>query len=103
MRKLLILAVISVLLAAVGSVSAVSPTPPAEDIGLGKAETVCLVHISYNPDRDKGMPHEEASASLFFDVSEPKKNVLERVTGYIEHKIAEGNASEFRLECKFPR
>ena len=82
--------------------AAVSPMP-FEELKPGQTVIACAVHIVYMPDREKVVPEEVYSKTLFFEVSAPKGDVLEEMNRRIHSKLDRGNVSEVKLECKFPK
>jgi len=97
MKKMSILILILSLVGLVDNSVAVSPMPEE----LERSQTVCVVHTVSIPDREKGMLGEESTSTLVFEVSTSKRDVLEKVTKYIDNKLNEGKLSEFKIECKF--
>ena len=79
--------------------SATSPVP--EEIKPGATSPVCTTHIIYITDNEKGSHAEEFSSHFVYEVTEPKKDVLEKVTKFMSGKLNEVNVSEFKVECKF--
>jgi len=100
MKEISIFIVVVVFFGFAGNSAAVSPTP-SEELNLGQTENVCTINVVYSIDREKGKPREESSSALAFEASLPKKDVLERVTKYVDDKLTEWNVSEFKIECKF--
>ena len=90
-----------VLFGLAGNSSATSPMP--EELKPGQIAPVCVIHIIYVPDIEKGIPREDTSSTLVYGVSESKKDVFEKVIRYLSDKLNEGNISEFKVECKFPK
>ena len=100
MKKISICILGIILLGLAGNAAAVSPKP-AEELLHGQNETVCIIHTVLIP--EKGIIVEESSSTLVFEISASKKEVLEKVTRYINNKFNEINVSEFKLECKFQK
>ena len=101
MKKIIVLLPILVLACFASNSAAVSPMP-YEELKPGQTAIMCTFHTVYMADREKGIPAEESSKTLFFEASAPKRDVLEEMTRYAGNKLDKGNLSEFRLECKFP-
>jgi len=99
MKKVAVLIFILGLLVLADNSAAVSPMP--EEIE--RTQTICVIHTVSIPDREKGMLGEESTSNLVFEVSTSKKDVLEKVTKYIDNKLNDGNVSEFKVECKFSK
>ncbi len=100
MKKTLISIFMIALLCLAVNASGTSPVP--EEIMPGATSTVCTTHIVYITENDKGIHPEEFSSHFVFEVTEPKKDVLEKVAKFMSEKLNEGNVSEFKVECKFP-
>ena len=101
MKKIIALLPLLVLACLVSDSAAVSPMP-FEELKPGQKAITCTFHIIYMADREKGGPGEESSKTLFFEVSAPRRDVLEEMIRYAGNKLNKENLSEFRLECKFP-
>lgn len=101
MKKTLIFILTMVLFGLAVNSYATSPMP--EELRPGPTAPVCVIHIVYMPDIEKGIPRENTSSTLVYEVSESKKDVFEKVTRYLSDKLNEGNISEFKVECKFPK
>jgi hypothetical protein len=101
MKKTSIFILIICLFGLVGNLSATSPMP--EESKPGQTENFCMVHVAHSVDSEKGILREEASSTLTFEASTSKKDVLERLTQYLNKKLNEDNISEFKVECKFPK
>ena len=101
MKLLLISISIIILFWLSGNAAATSPQP--EEVRPGPSNTVCNTHIVYIAEPERSIAQQEASATHTFDESIPKKEVLEKMTMYIEDKIKEWNVFEFNLDCKFPK
>ena len=100
MKKASISIFMIALLCFAGNSSATSPMP--EEIKPGATTTVCTTYIVYLTENEKGIHLEESSSNFVFEVTEPKKDVLEKVTKFMSEKLNEGNVSDFKVECKFP-
>jgi len=74
-----------------------------EEMKPGHDENACTIHVVYMPDSEKEIPGKEFSSTLIFEASMLRGDVLEKVTRQISEKLNEGNVSEFKLECKFPK
>lgn len=101
MKKISIFISIIILFWFSGKAGATSPQP--EEVKPGPAATVCTTHIVYTADIEKGTAQHEASATHTFDVSTAKKEVMGKMTMYMNNKFKEWNVSEFKIECKFPK
>ncbi len=101
MKKISIFILLIVLLGFVGNSSATSPMP--EELMPRQTENFCTIHVTYILDGGQGILTEEASSTLTFEASMSKKDVLEKITKYMNNKLNEGNVSEFKVECKFPK
>lgn len=84
-----------------GKADATSPQP--EEVRPGPTATVCTTHIIYTADIEKGMAQHEATVTHNFDESIAKKEIMEKMTTYMNNKLKEWNVFEFKLECKFPK
>ena len=102
MNKASISIFIIVLFGLVGNSSATSPMP-IEELKPGQTAIACAIHIVYMPDREKVTSGEAYSKTFFFEVSAPKRDVLQEMTRHIDDKLDKGNVSEVKLECKFPK
>ncbi|HET6516322.1 MAG TPA: hypothetical protein VFG09_14275 [Thermodesulfovibrionales bacterium] len=100
MKTMMVLILIFVLAALARSSQATSPMP--EEVKPGMAATVCTIHITCTKDRETGT-YEELTSTFAFEVSEPKKGVLEWVTKYVNNKLNERNLSGFKVDCRFPK
>ncbi|MFA4829513.1 MAG: hypothetical protein WC855_09245 [Thermodesulfovibrionales bacterium] len=101
MKKISIFISIVILFWLSGKAAATSPQP--EEVKPGPATAVCTTHILYTAVHEKGTAQHEASATHTFDVSIAKKEVMEKMTMYMNNNFKEWNVSEFNLECKFPK
>lgn len=101
MKKISIFISIIILFWFSGKAAATSPQP--EEVKPGPTATVCTTHIIYIADQEKGTTQREASVTHTFDESIGKKEVMEKMTMYMNNKFKEWNVSDFKIECKFPR
>jgi hypothetical protein len=101
MKGISILVLMVILLGFAGNSFATSPMP--EEVMPGPTADTCMVRVTYSLDRETGMLGEEMSSTLTFATSMPKKDVLEKITAYVDKKLKEGKVSEFTVECKFPK
>lgn len=99
MRRTVLLIVMAVLLALAGNAAAISPQP--EEVKPG--QHVCTVFVVHVVESENGVFQREAPSTLVFEASASKKDVLERITRYLNDKLSEWNVSGFRIECKFPK
>jgi hypothetical protein len=79
--------------------SATSPMP--EEVKPVPIENICTVHVVYSIEGREEILTEEVSSKLKFESSLPRKDVLEKLTAYMNSKLKEGNISEFKVDCKF--
>ena len=101
MKKISALILTIVLFGVAGNSSATSPMP--EESKPAQTTHVCSIHLVYNLDKARGVLMEEANSTLTFESSISKKNVLDKITQYINDKLNDGNTSEFELKCKFAK
>jgi hypothetical protein len=101
MKKVSIFVFIFILLGFAGYLFATSPMP--EEVMPGSTAYTCTVRVTYSLDRETGVLGEEVSSTLTFAASVPKKDVLEKITAYVDKKLKDGKVSEFKVECKFPK
>ena len=101
MKKISLFISATILFWLAGSVYATSPMP--EELKPGQIENVCTIHITYSLDRKQGVLKEETSSALTFDPSISKKDILDKTTSILSDKLNEGNISEFKIECRFPK
>ena len=80
---------------------ATSPMP--EEVKPGQKENVCTVRIVYISEHEGASVNEETLSVLTFDAAASKREVLDKITSYLDNKLNEENVIEFRSECKFTR
>jgi hypothetical protein len=90
---------IVVLFGLAGNSSATSPMP--EEVMPVPMENICTVHIVRSVDLGQEVLKEENSSNLKFESSMSRKDVLEKLTQYMNKKLYEDNISEFKVDCKF--